>query len=149
LLAVRDSLFNIFTATLHTVIRSSIHSLRTGRDVVTGTHLSLNPYVATVLFYRIKCYEASATTTSSLFWRSFLRSCHNLRICNIHSRTNSGGQIGSNWQGSNSNIEIFGNKVPSRRNRLFLLQVLLFAQHVSGTVLPIIRMMGRMVPETC
>ena len=32
-----------------------------------------------------------------------------------------------------------GNKIPTRCNRLFLLQVLLHAQHVSGTNMPIIR----------
>jgi len=34
--AVRDFLFNIFVSTLHIGGRSSIRSLRTGRDVVTG-----------------------------------------------------------------------------------------------------------------
>jgi hypothetical protein len=38
--AVRDSLFNIFAATLHIRGRSSIHNLRTFQTVVTGTHLS-------------------------------------------------------------------------------------------------------------
>jgi len=38
--AVRDFLFNIFAATLHTAGRSSILNLRTRRAVVTGTHLS-------------------------------------------------------------------------------------------------------------
>jgi len=37
--AVRDWLFNIFAATLHTGGRSSIHNLRT-RHSMTGTHLS-------------------------------------------------------------------------------------------------------------
>jgi len=39
--AVRDCLFNIFAATLHTGGRSSIHKLRMRHAVVTGTHLSL------------------------------------------------------------------------------------------------------------
>ena len=34
---------------------------------------------------------------------------------------------------------ICGNKMPTRSNRWFLLQILLLAQHVSGTVMPIIR----------
>jgi hypothetical protein len=34
---------------------------------------------------------------------------------------------------------ICGNKMPTRCNRWFLLQILLFAQHVSGTIMPIIR----------
>ena len=34
---------------------------------------------------------------------------------------------------------IHGNKMPTRCNRWFLLQVLLLAQHVSGTTIPIIR----------
>jgi hypothetical protein len=34
---------------------------------------------------------------------------------------------------------ICGNKTPTRCNRWFLLQILLFAQHVSGTIMPIIR----------
>ena len=34
---------------------------------------------------------------------------------------------------------ICGNKMPTRCNRWFLLQVLLLAQHVSGTTMPIIR----------
>jgi hypothetical protein len=37
--AVRDCLFNIFAATLHTGDRSSIRNLRTRQAVVTGTHL--------------------------------------------------------------------------------------------------------------
>jgi hypothetical protein len=32
-----------------------------------------------------------------------------------------------------------GNKMPIRCNRCFLLQILLLAQHVSGTIMPIIR----------
>ena len=32
-----------------------------------------------------------------------------------------------------------GNKMPTRCNRRFLLQILLIAQHVSGTIMPIIR----------
>jgi len=31
------------------------------------------------------------------------------------------------------------NKMPTRCNRLFLLQILLLAQHVPGTIMPIIR----------
>jgi len=34
---------------------------------------------------------------------------------------------------------ICGNKMPTRCNRLFLLQNLLITQHVSGTIMPIIR----------
>ena len=34
---------------------------------------------------------------------------------------------------------ICGNKMPTRSNRWFLLQILLLAQHVSGTSMPIIR----------
>ena len=34
---------------------------------------------------------------------------------------------------------ICGNKMPTRCNRWFLLQILLLAQHVSGTIMPIIR----------
>ena len=38
--AVRDCIFNIFTATLHIGGRSTIRNLRTRRAVVTGTLLS-------------------------------------------------------------------------------------------------------------
>ena len=38
--ALRDCLFNIFAATLHTVGRSSIRNLRTRHAVVTGTDWS-------------------------------------------------------------------------------------------------------------
>jgi hypothetical protein len=38
--AVRGCLFNIFTATLHTVGRSSVRNVRTRHAVVTGTRLS-------------------------------------------------------------------------------------------------------------
>ena len=38
--AVRDCLFNMFTATLHNGGRSSIRNLRTRHATVTGTHLS-------------------------------------------------------------------------------------------------------------
>ena len=34
---------------------------------------------------------------------------------------------------------ICGNKMLTRCNRLYLLQILLLAQHVSGTIMPIIR----------
>jgi hypothetical protein len=34
---------------------------------------------------------------------------------------------------------VCGNKMPSRCNRCFLLQILLLAQYVSGTIMPIIR----------
>ena len=44
-----------------------------------------------------------------------------------------------NVQCFKSNIHICGNKMPTRCNRLYLLQILLLAQHVSGTILPIIR----------
>jgi hypothetical protein len=37
--AVRDCLFNIFAANLHSGGRSSIRNLRTRHSVVTGTHL--------------------------------------------------------------------------------------------------------------
>jgi hypothetical protein len=37
--AVRDCLFNLFTATLHIGSRSSIRNLRTRHAVVTGTHI--------------------------------------------------------------------------------------------------------------
>jgi hypothetical protein len=40
--AVRDCLFNIFTATLHIGGRSSIRNLRTRHAAMTGTHLSRN-----------------------------------------------------------------------------------------------------------
>jgi hypothetical protein len=40
--AVRDSLFNIFAATLRIGCRSSIRNLRTRHAVLTGTHLSRN-----------------------------------------------------------------------------------------------------------
>ena len=36
-------------------------------------------------------------------------------------------------------LVICGNKLPTRCNRCFLLQILLLAQHVSGTIMPIIR----------
>ena len=36
-------------------------------------------------------------------------------------------------------LSISGNKMPTRYNRWFLLQILLLAQHVSGTTMPIIR----------
>jgi len=35
--------------------------------------------------------------------------------------------------------KICGNKMPTRCNRRYLLQILLFAQHISGTIMPIIR----------
>ena len=44
---------------------------------------------------------------------------------------------------------ICGNKMPTRRNRWFLLQILLLAQHVSGTIMPIIsssRLLYRRLP---
>ena len=36
-------------------------------------------------------------------------------------------------------MRICGNEMPTRCNRSFLLQILLLAQHVSGTIKPIIR----------
>ena len=38
-----------------------------------------------------------------------------------------------------NNKILCGNKMPSRCNRCFLLQILLLAQHVSGTIMPISR----------
>ena len=49
--AVRDFLFNIFLATLHTGGRSSIRNLRMRQAVVKGTHLSQ---------FAIKCLTESA-----------------------------------------------------------------------------------------
>ena len=43
--AVRDCLFNIFTATLHIGGHSSIHNLRMHHAVVAGTHLSRGKYL--------------------------------------------------------------------------------------------------------
>jgi hypothetical protein len=48
--AVRDFLFNIFAATLHTAGRSSIRNLRMCRVVVTGTHLGLSWFISLLLF---------------------------------------------------------------------------------------------------
>jgi hypothetical protein len=42
-------------------------------------------------------------------------------------------------ENQNQEEQICGNKMPTRYNRLFLLQILLLAQHVSGTIMPIIR----------
>jgi len=39
----------------------------------------------------------------------------------------------------NEEVLICGNKMPTRCNRCFLLQILLLAQHVSGTIMPITR----------
>ena len=36
-------------------------------------------------------------------------------------------------------VRIGGNKMPTRCNVWFLLQILLLAKHVSGTIMPIIR----------
>jgi hypothetical protein len=38
-----------------------------------------------------------------------------------------------------TNWIVCGNKMPTRCNRCFLLQILLLAQHVLGTIMPIIR----------
>ena len=40
---------------------------------------------------------------------------------------------------TNNNKLVCGNKTPTRCNRWFLLQILLLAQHVSDTIMPIIR----------
>jgi hypothetical protein len=48
--AVRDCLFNILAATLHTGGRSSIRNLKTRHAVVTGTHLSLEVGECLLLF---------------------------------------------------------------------------------------------------
>jgi len=50
-LAVRNSLFNIFAATLHIGGRSSIRNLRTCPAVVTGTHLSQTNVILQVSSY--------------------------------------------------------------------------------------------------
>jgi hypothetical protein len=39
----------------------------------------------------------------------------------------------------NLKLHICGSKIPTRCNRLLLLQILLLAQHVSGTIMPIIK----------
>jgi len=51
--AVRDYLFNIFAATLHTGGHSSIHNLRTRHGVVTGTRLSLPVNAKTAMFLHV------------------------------------------------------------------------------------------------
>jgi len=50
LLAVRDCLFNIFTANLHIGGHSSICNLRARHAVVTGTHLSCNVIVIQLVY---------------------------------------------------------------------------------------------------
>ena len=45
-------------------------------------------------------------------------------------------------------ILVCGNKMPTRCNRGFLLQILLLAQHVSGTTMPIIRI-SRVLYSSC
>jgi hypothetical protein len=55
--AVRDCLFNIFSATLHIGGRSSTHNLRTRRAVVTGTYglLVVNILKAAVFVVIVCC----------------------------------------------------------------------------------------------
>ena len=49
-------------------------------------------------------------------------------------------RIHGTWCGfSRASSLICGNKMPTRCKRWFLLQILLFAQHVSGTIMPINR----------
>ena len=43
------------------------------------------------------------------------------------------------WKWRKTMNRICGNKMPTRCNRWYLLQILLLAQHVSGTIMPIIR----------
>jgi len=45
--------------------------------------------------------------------------------------------------------KISGNKMPTILNRGFLLQILLLAQHVSGTTMPIIRSSGVLYSGCC
>ena len=44
-----------------------------------------------------------------------------------------------NEVGTSKCVEKCGNKMPTRCNRWYLLQIILLAQHVSGTIMPIIR----------
>jgi hypothetical protein len=54
--AVRDCLFNIFSATLDIGFRSSIRNLRTRHAVVTGTHLSHRWKPAIKLNFQVQIY---------------------------------------------------------------------------------------------
>ena len=63
-----------------------------------------------------------------------------LLLFNFQHRVNSHGKLSTIvtfW--SAFSYLICGNKMPTRCNRWFLLQILLPAQHVSGTIMPIIR----------
>ena len=65
--AVRDCLFNIFAATLHTAGRSSIRNLWTHHAVVTGTHLShmenLTASVCKLIQFNFLCNNPSKNTS--------------------------------------------------------------------------------------
>ena len=58
--------------------------------------------------------------------------------------------ISAMFVSSGASSVICGNKMPTGCNRCFLLQILLLAQHVSGTIIPIIRssrvLYGRLLP---
>jgi len=68
LLAVRDCVFNIFAATLHTEGRSFVHDLRTCHAMVTGTHLSQFPCPICIKMFK---YIKHKTLDNSDVHRSF------------------------------------------------------------------------------
>ena len=73
--AVRDCLFNIFAATLHTGGGSSIRNLRTRQAVVTGTptyHGSLYTYLLTYSMVQSSSWEANWFAASQEIPRIFM-----------------------------------------------------------------------------
>ena len=66
LLAVRDCLFNIFAATLHTGGRSSTCNLRTRHALVTGTHLS-----RLLVKVRLISFITLIIRKTTVYWKEF------------------------------------------------------------------------------
>ena len=88
----------------------------------------------------MECYSCKFSGPGLCQWVSAAKTtllCGNC-IC-YRPRVTTQGTIYSATSETKSYTKICGNKMPTRCNRWFLLQILLLAQHVSGTTMPIIR----------
>jgi len=145
--AVRNCLFNILAATLHIGGRSSIRNLRKSHAVATETHVSRKKatliFITSFLMKDCQCRNSHssiiwfkgqalwfitefvavdsriARAVTASWWKLSLVKCNLLAVY-------------KEWMQVviNTTILICGNKMPTRCNRVFLLQISLLAQHV-------------------
>ena len=98
-------------------------------------------HVTTLYVWQYSCTTNSTIKTIKV--HNMLRRTRNYKVVNTHlytTNTASENMLLYVWCGFDcASLLICGNKMPTRCDRWFLLQILLLAQHVSGTTAPIIR----------